>query len=605
MTLFLRQSTAGQDVVLGPFVDDTDFKSPKTALSIANTDVKLFKDGASSVDKNTGGGTHLGSGAYGFTFNASDTDVVGQLLILIDVAGALAVWVEAQVIEEAVYDIQYAAASTGEVTADIVKVDGVTAAATNLSDTYDGTGYTNDVAPAKQSQLDSLANVGAAVHKAANSYTENDLPSSPPSISNTFAATQALDGIYHSFEGITTTAAAGEEFDIEYEFNIGSGTPSGIQLTGYLTGINDVLRVFAWDYQAGSPDWVQVGIMQGTASTANQTFAYDLFVGMVGTGANKGKVRFRLYNDGGPTDTVLSNADLFIDQLFASYNQGVEGYERASIWYDSNGVTNAGIIVNVDGTPSNPVTTVAAVDSLLAAANLNGITNIAGSTYTTVANQSYLLIHNQGGTIDLAGFQYTDVHIMGGVISGTAVVPSGEIEFHRCEFEGAASSIQSSAHFYDCTFVENGATSLTLDNAGGYRFINCQSGVAGAGSPTIILGAGIKTVEFRRWSGSIRIEGIISGDVLTISGELGTVTLVGADGSVEIRGTYKGITDSRTGSPVLNTAGAIQGSQVEAIKTETDKLTFTDGVNIDANIQKVNDVTVIGDGELGTEWNPA
>ena len=54
----LRQSTASQDVIIGAFIDDTDFKTPETGLTIANTDIKLMKDGAASVNKNSGGATH-------------------------------------------------------------------------------------------------------------------------------------------------------------------------------------------------------------------------------------------------------------------------------------------------------------------------------------------------------------------------------------------------------------------------------------------------------------------------------------------------------------------------------------------------------------------
>lgn len=112
---FLRQSTASQIRSLGAFVDDTDGKTPETGLTIANTDVKLIKNGAASVNKNSGGGTHRANGFYGFTFNATDTNTVGELEISIKVAGALSVWKTFFVLEEAVYDLFYTAASAGKV----------------------------------------------------------------------------------------------------------------------------------------------------------------------------------------------------------------------------------------------------------------------------------------------------------------------------------------------------------------------------------------------------------------------------------------------------------------------------------------------------------
>lgn len=105
---YLRQSTASQTVVIGPFVDDTDFKTAETALTIANTDVKLSKAGAAEASKNSGGGTHRSNGYYGFTFNATDSDTVGRLDGHISVAGALTRPFWFQVLEENVYDKLFA-----------------------------------------------------------------------------------------------------------------------------------------------------------------------------------------------------------------------------------------------------------------------------------------------------------------------------------------------------------------------------------------------------------------------------------------------------------------------------------------------------------------
>lgn len=118
MSVILRQSTAGQDVIIGSFIDDTDFKTPETGLTIANTDIKLMKDGAASVNKNSGGATHRINGDYSITLDATDTNTVGELRVSVDVAGALPVWKTFQVIEEATYDLKYSSGATGDVTVD-------------------------------------------------------------------------------------------------------------------------------------------------------------------------------------------------------------------------------------------------------------------------------------------------------------------------------------------------------------------------------------------------------------------------------------------------------------------------------------------------------
>lgn len=113
---FLRQSTASQEVLLGPFLDDTDGKTAETGLTVANTDVKLFKHGATSeASKNSGGATHVAAGRYYAVLDATDTDTVGLLEVNVHVSGALPVNRKFQVLEEAVYDAFFAASAPGYV----------------------------------------------------------------------------------------------------------------------------------------------------------------------------------------------------------------------------------------------------------------------------------------------------------------------------------------------------------------------------------------------------------------------------------------------------------------------------------------------------------
>lgn len=106
--IYLRQSTASQEVQIGRFVDDTDFKTAETGLTIANTDVKLHKHGGTSqVSKNSGGATHIANGWYYIVLDATDTDTIGNLTITVDVAGALSVMARCVVLDEAVYDVLF------------------------------------------------------------------------------------------------------------------------------------------------------------------------------------------------------------------------------------------------------------------------------------------------------------------------------------------------------------------------------------------------------------------------------------------------------------------------------------------------------------------
>ena len=110
----LRKSTASQEVLLGPFLDDTDGKTAETGLTIANTDIKLWKRGGTTESsKNSGGATHIASGRYHATLDATDTDTTGELILNVAVAGALPVRLVCCVFEAAVFDAFFASGAAG------------------------------------------------------------------------------------------------------------------------------------------------------------------------------------------------------------------------------------------------------------------------------------------------------------------------------------------------------------------------------------------------------------------------------------------------------------------------------------------------------------
>jgi len=105
MTIYLKQSTASQEVPLGYFVDSTDGNTEETALTIANTDIKIWKAGATTLaNKNSGGATHISNGIYYAVLDATDTDTLGSMVIFVHVSGALTVRLECVVLAANVYD---------------------------------------------------------------------------------------------------------------------------------------------------------------------------------------------------------------------------------------------------------------------------------------------------------------------------------------------------------------------------------------------------------------------------------------------------------------------------------------------------------------------
>lgn len=117
MTTWLKQSTA-TDVELGPFVDDSDFKTPETGLTISQADCQLIKNGGSAAQKNNStSATHLAGGHYKIPLNTTDTDTPGRLRLYVNESGALPVWRDFMVVPAEVYDALVA--GTDNLTADV------------------------------------------------------------------------------------------------------------------------------------------------------------------------------------------------------------------------------------------------------------------------------------------------------------------------------------------------------------------------------------------------------------------------------------------------------------------------------------------------------
>jgi hypothetical protein len=103
--IYLKQSTASQEVLLGPFVDSTDGNTAETGLTIANTDIKIWVAGATTLaNKNSGGATHISAGNYYAVLDATDTATLGSGTMIVQVSGALAVRHDFCVLAANVYD---------------------------------------------------------------------------------------------------------------------------------------------------------------------------------------------------------------------------------------------------------------------------------------------------------------------------------------------------------------------------------------------------------------------------------------------------------------------------------------------------------------------
>ena len=119
---YLKSDTA-TTVRIGPFVDSTDGVTAETALTIAQADVRLSKNGAAAAQKaDATSATHDESGYYRVPLGVADVDTEGTLDICVSVAGALPVVYRYNVIPAAVYDS--IVLGTDNLQVDVVQVDG-------------------------------------------------------------------------------------------------------------------------------------------------------------------------------------------------------------------------------------------------------------------------------------------------------------------------------------------------------------------------------------------------------------------------------------------------------------------------------------------------
>lgn len=117
MARWLKQSTAFTFRV-GPFVDSTDGVTAETALSIAQADIQISKNGGAFAQTSASPTTtHDADGWYQCPLTSTDTNTLGPLTVQIVMAGALPVWehfmvVPANVYESLIADTQWLEATT-------------------------------------------------------------------------------------------------------------------------------------------------------------------------------------------------------------------------------------------------------------------------------------------------------------------------------------------------------------------------------------------------------------------------------------------------------------------------------------------------------------
>jgi hypothetical protein len=384
-----------------------------------------------------------------------------------------------------------------QVDANAVAVSGDSTAADNLESQYDGTGVDGNTFPATQAQLNNIVNVGSAVNTPAESYTLTTGTQS----ANTYVETSALDGVRHEH-----TDSAGV-LELYYQFDIGNeGSPTSITMTGYLTGGNDSVGVYAYNWAGTS--WDQIGTLQGGAAS-DDTSTYALYAAShVGTGANAGKVRIRYYAASG-----LTTATLAVDQIYISYAivRQTVGYALGAFWINTVSGT-AGTEAYYNATADNPVDSLTDAQTLSSSIPLNNYQVSNDSSITLAAAFEASIMEGSGYTLAFGGQSISGSRISGASVSGTCT-GANPIVLSNCTVNAVTLPIATVAN---CNIEDT----ITLGSAGEYHLHNSHCGnVAGV---AIDFGAalGDNQILVHDWQGELDLQnmGQTGTDVAHIAG---------------------------------------------------------------------------------------
>lgn len=104
MAIWLKQSTS-RDIGIGPFVDNIDGFTAKTALTLTQPDIRLKKNSGNWAQKNAAQTLpHEENGWYELTLDDTDTNTLGILLVSVQESGALPVQHEFQILPANIYN---------------------------------------------------------------------------------------------------------------------------------------------------------------------------------------------------------------------------------------------------------------------------------------------------------------------------------------------------------------------------------------------------------------------------------------------------------------------------------------------------------------------
>ncbi len=537
--MYLRQNTA-QVVRFGPCLDKTDGVTEETALTLAQADMRLSKDGGTFAQKSAAGNAvHDSDGWYNTTFSTTDTDTVGEVRLNVhQPANMLPVWDRWWVMEEAVYDLFYGPGATGRVTlAALTHTGAVIPTVTTL------TGHTKQTA-------DHTAAIAAL--PTVTEFNARTLTS----------ASYALEATHTSMKGATfaegtdSLEAIRDRGDAAWTTGAGGSNPFVLQNTTIATLASQT----SFTLTAGSPDdaaYRNMLIVIEASATPTQKA-----VGVISAYAG-GTLTVTLREDPGVFSMAVGDT---VDVLAISPDSAdlvakISSYPEGAIIIDTvNG--ESGTVFQVNGTPQNPVDNVADARTL---ADLGSLTRyvLRGASIVTLgaAHTGWTFLLSRAAELQLGGQDVDNSSVAGGKVSGIGLAATNGIQMERVDLFG----VTSQGFFFDCSLPQVDA--MTLNGPLG-QFIDCVSTFPGAVNPSInaggIASAGLSVTKY---AGGIDIGNVGANSNITVSGR----------GSLEF-------TDASVSSVVVNVSG-----HMRLLGSVPTGMTLTDSARIDK--QQIADTT--------------
>lgn len=542
-------------------VDGVDLRVD--AVHAAGDSVIMKDEGA---EANTASGfTDEGNG-YSLALSATEMQAARIVVYLIDQT-ATKVWLDDAIVIETygnasaqhAFDLDTATAA-----ADVVSISGDTTAADNLELMYDGTGYTDDTAPASRAQVSGIGSTsgGSVNFPATEDNTGGAIIDGVTFVgtvdSGTFASTETEDGTPHQISD------AANVIDLVYGFDVG-GSRIATSANGVVNVDGNTDEILLKVYDHVGADWETLTTISGTGGTAYAVFDVPLFQKHTGTGGELGKVYLR-YDTDSTTPSLLQ-----VDrQVVAAVISGTSiGYVDGAVWLDTS-ASNTNTESFVDGTADNPVSTIAAAITIAGNLNLKILQVLPGSAITFAAAMDNYKIMGRNYTIAFGGQSCANTFIEGATLSGTWTGAGLIMEDCIINAITGPGATMRRCFFNDVTMTNNGTA--------GWNMNDCRSRVAGTSSPNFDFGAAVANtaLNMRNYMGGIEIENIggAGTDTMSIDG-MGQMILNAncAGGTIAMRGIFS-VTDNASGAvslirqdPTVNEVhqGTAQGGSANTI----------------------------------------